>query len=182
MKIEYTPIENGQYTININLNEYRKELEQLQTEVNKTKNQDHFVSSFDQGILKYKSETLLPERAQTDKPKLLFVFGNPATHSIINGMFFFSRTDLGRHSMWGKLAKAGVIKQITSDNHNAIEARREEAEKRKKMILNSKASSRYSIGLTTFYSFPTPAEGGVRKVEDLFAPILGKLEKQETKL
>ena len=45
------------------------------------------------GILRYESETLLPLVGEGFKPKILLVFGNPATQSVKNGMFFFSKTD-----------------------------------------------------------------------------------------
>jgi len=34
--------------------------------------------------------------------------------------------------------------------------------------------------MTTFYSFPTSAKGGVKKVEELFASVLQKVQKKET--
>ena len=181
MKIKYSPMKNGQYTVEINLKSYCEEFQELRVEVNQHRKEDPFVSSFEQGILKYKSETLLPVRTEGDKQKLLFVFGNPAIRSIIHGMFFFSRGCESRHGMWGKLNKAGVIGQIMSENPNPLDARREEAEKRKKMILTGKGSSRYLVGMTTFYSFPTSAKGGVKRVEEVFKRILGEIKKQETK-
>ena len=180
MKIKYSPIKNGQYTVEINLKSYCEEFQELRVEANQHRKQDPFVSSFEQGILKYKSETLLPERTEGDKQNLLFVFGNPAIHSIIHGMFFFSRRDGSRHGMWGKLNKAGVIGQIMRENPNPLDARRDEAEKRKKIILTDKGSSRCLVGMTTFYSFPTSAEGGVKRVEKLSSPILDEIRKQET--
>jgi hypothetical protein len=77
MEIKYFPIKNGQYTVEINLKCYWEELKELRIEANQRGNQNPLVSSFEQGILKYKSETLLPERTERDKQKLLFVFGNP---------------------------------------------------------------------------------------------------------
>jgi hypothetical protein len=180
MKIKYSSIKNGQYTVEINLESYQKELQELRLEANQHRNQNPFVSSFKQGILKYISETLLPDRTEGDKQELLFVFGNPAIHSIIHGMFFFSRKDGSRHSMWSKLNKAGVIDQIMSRKPNPFNARREEAEKRKQIILTGKSSSRCLVGMTTFYSFPTSAEGGVARVEKLFIPVLDEIKKQET--
>jgi hypothetical protein len=50
----------------------------------------------------------------------------------------------------------------------------------KKIILSGQASFHYAIGMTTFYSFPTSAAEGVKKVENLFSPILSELDKYET--
>jgi len=180
MKIKYSPIKNGQYTVEIYLKSYQEELQELRLEANQHRNQDPFVSSFKQGILKYKSETLLPERTEGVKQKLLFVYGNPAMHSIIHGMFFFSRRDGSRHGMWSKLNKAGVFEQIMSRKPNPFYARMEEAEKRKQIMLTGKSSSHFLVGMTTFYSFPTSAEGGVARVEQLFVPVLDQIKKRET--
>jgi hypothetical protein len=107
-------------------------------------------------------------------------YGNPAIHSIIHGMFFFSRRDESRNGMWVKLNQSGVIRQKMSRKSNPLDARKEEAEKHKNIILAGKSSSSYLVGLTTFYSFPTSAVGGVARVEKLFLPILDEIQKQET--
>jgi hypothetical protein len=77
--------------------------------------------------------------------------------------------------MWAKLEKANLIKQVRINDDNLLLAREREAEERKKMILSGPASEKYCVGLTTFYSFPTPVQGrfrDVQGVERLFRPIL----------
>lgn len=186
MTMIFSQIDKGQYEVTIDLNGlmdkcqmccFKKKLEELY----KYENEYAFVSSINnRGILRYKSETLIPEEKSDKRQKLLFVFGNPANHSIIQGMFFFSNKDGTKHRIWSKLDDASVIKQISSHKDIPIDARKEEAEDRKTIILNGNQSQYYLVGMTTFYSFPTSADGGVKKVEDLFDRILQKMQKNET--
>jgi len=138
------------------------------------------ICSFRNGILRYESETLLPEQMKSEKQKVLLVLGNPAINSVRNGMFFFSKTNGARHGFWGKLAKAGLVQSVRR------KTRAEEALLRRDMILHGSASDHYALGLTTFYSFPTPGAdndsfAGVAGVEKLFAPIIRKLLLLETR-
>ncbi len=187
MAIKFFSIEKGQYEVEINLNLLMNDccrcgFEKQMTEIYQYENEYSFVSSIKNGILKYKSETLLPEQIEQDKnkQKLLFVFGNPANHSIVHGMFFFSNKNGSRHRMWSKLGKADVIEQVKSKKNIPIDARQEEASERKRIILNGYESRKYIVGMTTFYSFPTSADGGVKKVEELFFPIIDEIKQRET--
>ena len=72
---------------------------------------------------------------------------------------------------------------------------KEAAEERKKLILEGETSDKYLLGLTTFYSFPTPVRpsskedkkkypakykyGDSQGVEELFKSVLDKLQKME---
>lgn len=184
-EIEFSEIEQGQYTVEMNLNILmdncqRYGLEKQITEIQHYENEYAFVSSLKDGVLKYRSETLFPEDVDTDKQKLLFVFGNPANHSIINGMFFFSKQNGDRHQLWGKLADAGVVKSVNCLENIPLVARRKEANRRREMLWDGTSSDQYLVGLTTFYSFPTSAEGGVKRVGQLFAPIINEINKKET--
>lgn len=137
------------------------------------------ICSLRNGILRYESETLLPAYTDGSKPRVLLVLGNPAIHSVKNGMFFYSKINGDRHGFWGKLATAGLVKSVCE------KTRKEEANIRRKMILRGTCSDKYLIGLTTFYSFPTPAAdqlgfSGVAGVESLFAPVLKKLHCMES--
>lgn len=185
MTITFSKINDGQYEVEINLNDLMDDchlcgfVKQLE-EIHLYENEYAFVSSLKNGILKYKSETLLPNDSLKEDKRLLFVFGNPANHSIIHKMFFFSNTNGSKHRMWSKLDSANIISQISSEKVIPIDAREEEAIKRKEMILEGNQASPYLVGMTTFYSFPTSAEGGVKKVEELFASILHEVQKKET--
>jgi len=104
---------------------------------------------------------------------VLLVFGNPAIHSVKNAMFFFSRSDGGRHAIWGKLDGACLVRAVHK------KTRYQEAITRQKLILSGSASRRYSVGLTTFYSFPTVKPAGARSLTVItlyFAPLLFLME------
>ena len=108
------------------------------------------------------------------------VFGNPAINSVKNGMFYFSknpkedpggnRKKFAKHQMWIKLEKAGLIRNVDVNDEDSFKARKKEAEERKKLIHEGSTLNKYLVGLTTFYSFPTPVTGkyknvaGVKKV------------------
>lgn len=132
--------------------------------------------------LEYKSETVLPldNISSKGKQKILMVFGNPAINSVENGMFYFSknpkedpggdRKKFEKHQMWSKLEKAELTGNVDVNDEDSLKARKKEAEERLKLILEGNTSNKYLIGLTTFYSFPTPVTGkyknvaGVKKV------------------
>ena len=138
------------------------------------------ICSLQGSVLQYESETLLPENIDGSKEKVLMVLGNPATHSVQNGMFFYSKTNGDRLPFWGKMANAGLVHAVPKTTRD------EEANLLREMILGGTSSDKYLIGLTTFYSFPTPGPdkmpfSGVTGVEKLFKQILEPVSKMETK-
>lgn len=134
------------------------------------------------GNFRYESETLLPNDNVEDKgkKKVLLVFGNPAVHSVANGMFFFSKTNSHRHQLWGKLAKAGLIKRYDSKEKEHYLKRVDEATYHRNAILNGSCSKDYLLGLTTFFSLPTWSNDGVQMVGKLFKGALDQLAEIET--
>ena len=179
--IKYSEISDGQYTATIDLQCIPKseELRDFKTNIRElTSDCDGDTSGiykFDGNKLVYKSETLLPLEGCGNKPKVLMVFGNPAFHSAKNGMFFFSKAKNHSHGMWGKLQKANLIKPVRFSGDNLFLARKREAEERKRLISTGNGSDKFTIGMTTFYSFPTPVRGRLRDVqgvEKLFKPVL----------
>jgi len=182
--MKHSRISNGQYTVTINLRDI-PDSEKLQDFERKLEQISHDygddirnIYKYDGNKITYTSETLIPSKRYVNKPKVLIVFGNPAIHSIKNKMFFFSRANNHRHGMWAKLEKANLIKRVRINNDDFLKARKKEAEERKKLILSGRASEKYCLGLTTFYSFPTPVQGrfrDVQGVENLFNSILEKV-------
>ena len=74
--------------------------------------------------------------------------------------------------------------ECNSKGTDLFERRKLEADRRRKMILAGTTSKKYLIGLTTFYSFPTPVIqkykfSNVAGVERLFRPILSKMNQME---
>jgi len=50
-------------------------------------------------LLKYQSEQLIPSKPD-DRPSLLLVLGNPASHSVKEGMFFSFEGNKKEHRFW----------------------------------------------------------------------------------
>jgi hypothetical protein len=179
--IKCSEISDGQYTVTIDLQNFQNKIDLYKFKI-KLKELSNDCAEDISGIYKldgnklvYKSETLLPLEGCGNKPKVLIVYGNPAFHSVKNGMFFFSKANNHSHSMWGKLQKANLIKPVRFSDDNLFLARKREAEERKKLISAGKSPDMFSLGMTTFYSFPTPVKGrfrDVRGVEKLFKPVL----------
>jgi len=102
-------------------------------------------------------------------------------------MFFFSKSGdkFHRSGIWGKLAKSGLVAPVKSRIKDNYEARLKEANIRKLMILSGASSTYFLVGVTTFYSLPTPTSGssysGVAGVEKLFKPALKEIAKAEVK-
>ena len=136
------------------------------------------ICTLHNGILRYESISLFPPKTDVKKQKVLLVLGNPSISSVANGMIFYARRDGGRHGFWSKLATARVMTPVTNDH------RRQEADNRREKLLDDHASLHYSLGITTFYSFPTPGSDdhpycGSAGVEKIFEPVLKQIRMQE---
>jgi hypothetical protein len=193
-----SPIIDGQYEVKICLDEWssldKTLVSQCYNEICQEDNYFRQVCSLDNHILEYRSESLFPpsHEIDTQKKKVMIILGNPATHSVAKKMFFYSRENGDRHPFWGKLEKAGLIR---SDLNKNINDREKEANNRKHFILKGDVSDQYILGLTTFYSLPTPVKprnkeelkkcpaktkyGDAAGVEKLFKAALSKLQKME---
>ena len=192
--LEYniSSISKGQYSVEMNLASCMNH-DQIRNFTNKLldicSHDQYFqnIYSLNRNILRYKSETILPENIDKNKRKILLIFGNPATHSIEHGMFFFSNSRLSRHSMWKKLHDAGLVGQVNYSHlkeKSLFKKRELEAQTRKESILNGNSSEAYSIGLTTFYSLPTPVTdkyiySNVAGVLRIFKEILNHMHEME---
>jgi len=178
---QITPVLNGHYKVTIDLSKWLPQygLLSFTREFQRIGSEDkHFrdLCSLNGTLLQYTSESLFPDKYDPRKKKVMIVLGNPATHSVAGGMFFYSRSDGNRHQFWGKLEEAGLITKIIDDTLE------EEAKVRKKLILDGETSQKYLLGLTTFYSFPTPVSGDykdVKGVEALFRPVISRVQRME---
>jgi hypothetical protein len=178
---QITPVLNGQYEVTIDLSKWLPQYELLSfiQAFQRIGPEDKYFSdicSLNGSVLKYKSESLFPDKYDQQKKKVMIVLGNPATHSVAGGMFFYSRSNEDRHQFWGKLEEADLMPEIRHDT------REEEANVRKKLILDGETSDKYLLGLTTFYSFPTPVNGDykdVSGVEALFRPVISRVQRME---
>ena len=67
--------------------------------------------------LKYQSEQLIPSKPD-DRPPLLLVLGNPASHSVKEGMFFSFEGNKKEHRFWKHILKpAGLLDLPYDENH-----------------------------------------------------------------
>jgi hypothetical protein len=107
------------------------------------------------GRLIYRTEQLIP--AKTDeRPPLLLIFGNPATHSIKNGMFFSSKNDGKENRFWKHLLRpAGVLQLVLAENLTS----RERNTRRLKRMRELDYDSPFRVGLCVYWSMPSSAGG-----------------------
>jgi len=132
-------------------------------------------------LLKYQSEQLIPPKSD-DRPSLLLVLGNPASHSVKAGMFFALEKNKKEHRFWkGILENADVLELNQSGNNGTVE---EINESRKEQLLNLRYKSQFRIGLCVFISIPSGSIGkwsGVAGVQKLIgAKAMRRLEVEET--
>ncbi len=178
---QITPVSNGHYQVTIDLSKWFPQygLLSFTRAFQRIRSQDADfgdLCSLDGSLLKYTSESLFPDQHDHGKEKVMIILGNPATHSVAGGMFFYSKSDGNRHQFWGKLEEAGLMPRIK------YYTRAEEARKRKKIIVDGVTSHKYLLGLTTFYSFPTPVHGDyqdVKGVETIFRPVISSVQLME---
>jgi len=129
----------------------------------------------------YKSEQLIPSKLD-DRPPLLLVLGNPASHSVKEGMFFSFEGDKKEHRFWKHILKPAGILNLSYDENLPV---KELNEHRKNQLLNLDHKSPFRIGLYVFISMPSGASGkwsGIAGVQKLIgAKAMRRLEVEETR-
>ena len=130
--------------------------------------------------LSYKSEQLIPS-IKDQRPPLLLVFGNPATHSLKSGMFFSSK-EMGRENrFWKHILRPSGILDLPFDQTKSIEDLNKQ---RRKFLLTLNYDSPFRIGLCVFISMPSAPGGkwgGIAGVQKLIGVrALRRLEQAET--
>jgi hypothetical protein len=120
--------------------------------------------------LAYCSESLIPTKAD-DRPPLLLLGGNPASHSISAGMCFAFEGDKKEHRFWVGLRKAGLLdfREVASSDTFTPDKRNVQ---RKQQIFDLDYDSPFRMGITVFYTPPSPASrtawAGVNGLRKLF--------------
>jgi hypothetical protein len=75
------------------------------------------IFELEENVLKYQSEQLIPSKSD-DRPPLLLVLGNPASHSVKEGMFFSFEGNKKEHRFWKHtLRLAGLFDLPYDENH-----------------------------------------------------------------
>ena len=141
-------------------------------------NKDIFKREGD--YLIYQSEQLIPSKSD-DRPPLLLILGNPASHSVKEDMFFSFEGNSKEHRFWKDiLNKAGVL-ELSYDDRLPVETLNK---LRKKQLLELNYKSPFRIGLCVFISIPSAPSGpwsGVAGVQKLIgARAMKKLEDEES--
>jgi hypothetical protein len=132
--------------------------------------------------LKYQSEHLIPSKLN-DRPPLLLVLGNPASHSVKAGMFFALERGKKEHRFWKDILRKSGVLELSYDDKLPVETLNE---LRKKQLLKLKYKSPFRIGLCVFISIPSTSDGkspwsnvaGVKKL--IGANAMKKLEDEES--
>lgn len=127
----------------------------------------------------FKSEQLIPSK-RINRPSLLLVFGNPATHSVTEGMFFSPKKDGDENRFWKHLLpRAGIVDLAFAEGLSTTERN----EVRMKSMRALDYHSPFRIGLCVYISMPSRAGGpwsgvaGIRRL--LGAPAMKHLERCE---
>jgi hypothetical protein len=130
--------------------------------------------------LYYESEQLIPEKPD-NRPPLLLVLGNPASHSVANGMFFSFEGNGTEHRFWKDILKGSETLKLSYDKDLPVNQLNET---RKTQLLDLAYDSPYRIGLCVFITLPSApggSWGGVAGVQKLIGVrALRKLEQEES--
>jgi hypothetical protein len=130
--------------------------------------------------LKYQSEQLIPMNVDS-RPPLLLVLGNPASHSVKEGMFFSFEGDKKEHRFWKRILKpAGVFDLPFDSNQSVFKLNKQ----RREALFDLKYASPFRIGLCVFITMPSAPGGkwgGIAGIQKLLGiRALRRLEQAET--
>jgi hypothetical protein len=103
----------------------------------------------------FESEQLVPS-GKDDHPALLLVFGNPATHSVVEGMFFSPHNDGTDNRFWKHLLPWAGIVDLSFDKNLSI---KQMNILRRKRMANLDYDSPFRVGLCVYFSMPSSAGG-----------------------
>lgn len=103
----------------------------------------------------YQTECIIPTK-RDQRPPLLLVFGNPASHSVDSGMFFAYEGNRREHRLWRILCKGGILSFSSITGRESIEERNR---LRKEELYNLSYKTPFRIGLAVYYTMPSPASG-----------------------
>ena len=127
------------------------------------------------------TESLVPS-ALDERPPVLLVVGNPAPHSVLNGLSFSYEGNQRDHRFWVALRHTGFL-QFGSQSYQ-IEPWLEKNEARKEALFSLRYESPFRLGIGVYFSMPSPASApgwaGVAGLRRLFrARALGLIANAE---
>jgi hypothetical protein len=106
----------------------------------------HGLFELSDDILTYKTEVFASDRID-DRPALLLLLGNPASHSVASGWCFAFEKSGSEHRFWKVLREVGIL---TFFDQGSNEARRE-------ALWELHYSSPFRVSIAVFFSIPSPA-------------------------
>jgi hypothetical protein len=119
----------------------------------------------------YRTECIIPTK-HDQRPPLLLVFGNPASHSVDSEMFFASEGKGREHRIWNILNKAGIISFPSIANVCSMNERNK---LKKNDLYELSYCSPFRISLTVYHTMPSPASdknwAGLMAFVDYLAPM-----------
>lgn len=129
----------------------------------------------------YLSEQLIPSK-KDKRPPLLLILGNPASHSVDAGMFFYFEGNGKEHRFWKIIMRGSGLIDFYVD-YNLPPDKLINVYKKK--LLNLDYKSQFRIGLSVFISMPSGASGkysGIAGIQKLLGvKALRLLEAEEKK-
>jgi hypothetical protein len=156
LNFEYA--EPGILKVSLNTKQlFRSETKEFKRRLYDFKNLDGQKSDIykeEDGLLIYKTEIIIPTEKKGGRISLLFLLGNPASHSVKEKMFFSYERDRKEHRFWKVLDNSGIF-----PFKPRVENLKKRNEERKEKLFRVDYDSPFCIGLATFYSMPSPATG-----------------------
>lgn len=121
-------------------------------------------------ILIFYTESLIPTKLD-DRPSILFLLGNPASHSVFSGMCFSYEGDNREHRFWIALRKTGFL-EFHSDSFASQLSWDERNRLKKQEFYELKYRSPFRVGIAVYFSVPSTASTapwtGVSGIQRLF--------------
>lgn len=108
-------------------------------------------------VLIFRTESLIPLK-EDDRPPILMLLGNPASHSVISGFCFAFEGTNREHRFWIALRKAGLL-EFDSDSLESQLPWEERNHIRKQELYNLEYHSPFRVGIAVYFSIPSAASG-----------------------
>ncbi len=174
--LEHKDVGKGKLEVTLDLamlygqDEERQKFENRYAQFSELKENAGIVKEKSEDHLVYYSEQIIPQKSD-DRPSVLLVFGNPASHSVASGLFFAyqGKNKEQEHRLWVALRRSGIL-EFQAEHMGSNNSERSEL--RKEALLKLTYSTPFRIGLVVYYSMPSPASekswGGVSGLQKLF--------------
>ena len=120
--------------------------------------------------LTYLTESFIPS-LKDDRPPLLLLLGNPASHSVASGMCFAFEGDGREHRFWRVMRETEIL-DFNKDSDTNNQSGLVPIEEKKNRLLSLQYSSPFRISIDVFFSIPSAAShkkwSGVAGLRKLF--------------